>query len=86
MYTIVTRNKRAERQLYAAVESKSSIKQKIIDLQKDPRRAVGAHKLKGKFAEQWSCALGYDLRMIYEINDESKELIIVTIGSHKIYR
>jgi len=26
-----------------------------------------------------------DIRMVYEIDDEKKEIIIVAVGSHKVY-
>lgn len=70
MYSITTRTKRAE---------------KLARLQQRPREELDAHKRKGKLAGKWSCSLGYELRMIYEIDDESKEIIVVTVGSHKIY-
>ena len=54
-------------------------------LKNDPRRELDAHKLKGKLEGKWSCCLGGDLRLIYEIDDENKEIIVVTAGSHKEY-
>jgi len=54
-------------------------------LKNDPRRELDAHKLKGKLEGKWSCWLGGDLRLIYEIDDENKEIIVVTAGSHKEY-
>jgi len=37
--------------------------------------------LKGK----WSCWLGLKIRMIYEIDDLNKLIIVEAIGTHKIY-
>ena len=51
----------------------------------NPRNELDAHKLKGKLQGKWSCSLGYDIRMVYEIDDENKEIVIVAVGSHKIY-
>ena len=41
------------------------------------------HKLKGKLEGKWACSLGYDVRMVYEIEDDNKEIIVVAVGSHK---
>jgi mRNA-degrading endonuclease YafQ of YafQ-DinJ toxin-antitoxin module len=41
--------------------------------------------LKGKLEGKWSCWFGGDIRMVYEIDDESKEVIVVAVGTHKIY-
>ena len=58
---------------------------KLQKLQQNPRRELDAHKLKGKLAGKWSCWLGSDLRRVYEIDDENKEIVVVAVGSHKIY-
>jgi len=47
---------------------------------------LDAHKLKGRLRGKWSCSLGADIRMVYEIDDESKEIVVLAVGSHKIYR
>jgi mRNA-degrading endonuclease YafQ of YafQ-DinJ toxin-antitoxin module len=39
--------------------------------------------LKGKLFGLWGCSLGYDLRMVYKINDETKEIIVFSVGTHK---
>ena len=85
MYTITTRSKRAEKQYIDILTTRQDVPEKLARLQQNPRKALDAHKLKGKLAGKWSCSLGYDLRMIYEIDDASKEIIAVTVGSHKIY-
>jgi len=54
-------------------------------LKENPRKELGAHKLKGKLGKKWSCSLGADIRMIYEIDDGNKEIVVVAVGSHKIY-
>lgn len=46
---------------------------------------LDAHKLKGKLAGKWSCYLGNNIRMVYEIDDINKEIIVVAVGSHKVY-
>ncbi len=85
MYRLTTRSRRAEKQFYSIIEARPSIKEKIKQLQEDPRRYLDAHKLKGKLEGKWSCYLGGDIRMIYEIDDDNKEIVIVAAGSHKIY-
>ncbi|MBI2558881.1 type II toxin-antitoxin system mRNA interferase toxin, RelE/StbE family [Candidatus Woesearchaeota archaeon] len=86
MYKSSTRSKRAEKQFYNVINSREGVAEKLEKLKNDPRRELDAHKLKGKLEGKWSCSLGYDIRMLYEIDDENKEIVVVTVGSHKIYR
>ena len=85
MYKIATRSKKAEKQFYDVLNSRKSIPEKLEKLKEDPRKYLDAHKLKGKLEGKWSCSLGYDIRMVYEIDDENKEIVVVAAGSHKIY-
>lgn len=83
MYKLATRSKKAEKQFYSYLNE--SISDKLKKLMNNPRTELDAHKLKGKLQGKWSCSLGYDLRIIYEIDDDKKEIIVVAVGSHKIY-
>ena len=85
MYKFTTRSKKAEKQFYDAINSRADVRDKLERLKNDPRRELDAHKLKGKLQEKWSCWLGGNLRLIYEIDDENKEIIVVAAGSHKEY-
>ncbi len=85
MYKLTTRSKKAEKQFYDVLNSRSGISGKLEKLTKDPRRELDAHKLKGKLEGKWSCSLGGDIRMLYEIDDVNKEIVVVAAGSHKIY-
>jgi addiction module RelE/StbE family toxin len=85
MYKLTTRSKKAEKQFYTGTSSRKGIPSKLDKLKADPRKELGAHKLKGKLEGKWSCSLGADIRMIYEIDDENKEIVVVAVGSHKIY-
>ena len=85
MYKLTTRSKKAEKQFYEVINSRKSIPEKLKILKEDPRKYLDAHKLKGKLEGKWSCSLGYDIRMVYEIDDENNEIVVVTVGSHKIY-
>jgi len=85
MYTITTRSKKAERQYYEVLQSREDIPAKLEKLRENPRKELNAHKLKGKLEGKWSCYLGYDLRLVYEIDEENKEIVVVAAGSHKIY-
>ncbi len=87
MYTITTRSKKAEKQYYRALHSRSRpcIPEKLEKLRENPRTACDAHKLKGRLQDKWSCSLGYDIRMVYEIDDENVEIVVVAVGSHKVY-
>jgi len=85
MYKFTTRSKKAEKQFYEVINLRNDIKEKLQRLKNNPRRELDAHKLKGKLQEKWSCWLGGDLRLIYEIDDDNKEIIVVAAGSHKEY-
>ena len=83
MYEITTRTKRVERQYNEFVNDK--IEKKLELLKQNPRGKLAAHKLKGKLKRLWSCWLSADLRMVYEIDDENKLIVVEAIGSHKVY-
>ena len=85
MYKITTRSKKAEKQYYQYLNSRQDIPEKLERLKENPRKELDAHKLKGKLKGKWSCSLGSDLRMVYEIDDKNKEIVVVAVGSHKIY-
>ena len=83
MYKLTTRSKKAEKQFYEILNSREGIAVKLEKLKSDPRRELDAHKLKGKLEGKWACSLGYDIRLVYEIDDECEEIIVVAAGSHK---
>ena len=85
MYKLTTRTKKAEKQYYEVLRSREGVPAKLEKLVEDPRKHLDAHKLKGKLEGKWSCSLGGDIRMVYEIDDEKKEIIVVAVGSHKVY-
>ena len=85
MYEFTTRSKKAEKQFYEVLNSREDIHEKLTKLQENPRQELNAHKLKGKLSGKWSCYLGWDIRLVYEIDDENKEIVILAAGSHKIY-
>ena len=77
MYKFTTRSKKAEKQFYDILNSGKGISFKLEKLMQNPRKELDAHKLKGKLQGKWSCSLGYDIRMIYEIDDKNKEIVEV---------
>lgn len=83
MYKFTTRSKKAEKQFYEILNSKEGISAKLEKLIINPRKELDAHKLKGKLEGKWACSLGYDIRMVYEIDDKNKEIVVVAVGSHK---
>ena len=83
MYKFTTRSKKAEKQFYEVLNSREVIQTKLEQLGNDPRAQFNAHKLKGKLEGKWSCYLGFDIRLVYEIDDQNKEIIVVAAGSHK---
>ena len=85
MYEIVTKSRKAEKQYYEILNSREGVPEKLEKLREDPRSELDAHKLKGKLIGLWSCSLGGNIRMIYRIDDNTKEIVVYTVGSHKIY-
>lgn len=83
MYDFSTRTRKAEKQFRSVLETRTDIKDKLLKLQEDPRAKLNAHPLKGKLSGLWSCYLGYDIRLIYKIDDDKKEIVIFAAGSHK---
>ena len=83
MYKFTTKSKKAEKQFYSYLNY--NISEKLKKLMQNPRKELDSHKLKGKLAGKWSCSLGADIRMVYEIDNENKEIVVVAVGSHKIY-
>lgn len=83
MYSFTTRSKKAEKQFYKILNLREDIHEKLERLKIDPRRELNAHKLKGRLEGKYSCYLGWDIRLVYEIDDESNEIIVVAAGSHK---
>ena len=85
MYKFTTRSRKAEKQFYDVLNSKQGIPANLEKLKENPRKELDAHKLKGKLEGKWSCSLGSDIRMLYEIDDKNKEIVVIAVGSHKIY-
>ena len=85
MYKITTRSKKAEKQFYEILNSRQGMPEKLEKLKQNPRKELDAHKLRGKLEGKWSCSLGSDIRIVYEIDDNNKEIVVVAAGSHKIY-
>lgn len=83
MYKITTKSRKAEKQFYQYINDK--IVAKLNLLRENPREKLGAHKLKGNLKGKWSCWLGSNIRMIYEIDDINKEIVVFAVGSHKVY-
>jgi len=46
--------------------------------------ALHSHKLHGKMKGAWSCSVGYDLRIIFEIQklDGIEVIVLVDLGTH----
>jgi len=85
MYKITTRSRKAEKQYYEMLSLRKDISEKLERLKIDPRKELNVHKLKGKLEGKWSCYLGDNLRLIYEIDDANKEIVVAAAGSHKVY-
>ena len=85
MYRIFTANSKTEKILQEYISLRNDIKEKLDKLKLEPRRANGAHPLRGKLEGKWSCWLGSNVRAIYIIDDKEKKIIIMAVGSHKIY-
>lgn len=85
MYEITMRSRSVEKQLHDVLHTRPAIIKKLEKIKQDPRRALEAHKLKGEWEGKWGCYLGWDIRLIYKIDDKNKQIIVFAAGSHKIY-
>jgi mRNA interferase RelE/StbE len=75
---LITRNAQKELSLIQKEEA-LKIKDKILKVAEDPRLS-GAKKLKGRAG--WRVRMG-NYRIIYEIDDVSKEVLILHIGHRR---
>ena len=85
MFRLFTANRKTEKGLQGYISSRNDIKHKIDELKIAPRKANGAHPLRGRLKGKWACWLGSNIRAIYIINDKDKIIIIEAVGTHKIY-
>ena len=85
MYEIKTRNKNVKKELERYISIKPAIKDKLQRLCQNPRKECGAHPLHGRLAGKWACWLGSNIRMVYEIDDSEKIVMVEAVGSHNIY-
>lgn len=85
MYEIRTANRNVEKALRRYLNFRTDIKDKLDRLSADPRRANGAHPLRGALKGKWACWLGSNIRAIYFINDFLKQVIIGQVGTHNLY-
>lgn len=85
MYEFTTRSKKAEKQFSMALTMRADIPKKLERLKNDPRRELDAHPLRGKLDGKWSCWLGGNIRLVYEIDDEKEEIVVCAVGSHAVY-
>ncbi len=85
MYLLVVANTKTEKRLREYLSLRNDIKDKLDKLRIEPRRVNGAHPLHGALAGKWACWLGSNIRMIYIIDDARREIIVMAVGSHKIY-
>jgi len=85
MYEIFTLNKKTENDVERYIRLRQDIPEKLNRLKQNPRKANGAHQLHGKLKGKWACWLGSNIRTIYLIDESIKEILILAIGTHKIY-
>jgi addiction module RelE/StbE family toxin len=85
MYEVLILNKKTKKRLESYIKLRKDTIQKLEKLKENPRKANGAHPLHGKLKGKWACWLGSNIRIIYNINEKLKEVLIEAIGSHKIY-
>jgi addiction module RelE/StbE family toxin len=83
MYELTTRTKKVEKLFHQYIDEK--IEKKLELLKLNPRRRLGAHSLKGHLKGKWACWIGSNIRMVYEIDEINKQIIVESIGTHKVY-
>lgn len=85
MYQLFTANSKTEKILNEYILSRNDVKNKLEGLKNNPKKANGAHPLHGRLSGKWACWIGSNIRMIYNINDKERIVIIEAVGTHKIY-
>ena len=85
MYEIYTANSKTERRLKHYMKERQDITIKLQRLKLSPRTEIGAHPPHGRLSGKWSCWLGSNIRIIYNIDDNDGKIIVEAIGTHKIY-
>jgi len=59
----------------------------IQKFEKNPKDAsLRAHKLTGKLDDLCSFSVGYHLRVVFEINKKRREIYLLKVGGHEIYK
>ncbi|WP_204102621.1 MULTISPECIES: type II toxin-antitoxin system RelE/ParE family toxin [Spirulina sp. CCY15215] len=64
-----------------------AIEETLRQLAEDPfHPSLRTHKLKGDFAESWSCSIDYSYRIIFEfvrdIENEEEAVVLLNMGTH----
>lgn len=85
MYELFTANTKTEKRLIDYLRERADVKNKLDRLKENPKSACGAHPLHGRLTGKWACWLGSNIRMIYIINEQNKQIIVESVGTHKIY-
>lgn len=81
----MTRNKKVEKRLNDYIDQRSDIIDKLKRLKINPRKECGAHPLHGELKGKWACWLGFNIRMVYKIDDADKIIMVEKLGTHKVY-
>jgi addiction module RelE/StbE family toxin len=63
------------------------IEQTLLQLAKDPfDSSLRTHKLKGEFANVWSCSIDYKYRILFEFvenpEDKQEAILLLNLGTH----
>jgi len=85
-YEIFTANSKTEKLLKKYISLNPKIKDKLDRLKINPRKEIGAHPLHGKLKGKFACWLASNIRAIYTINEETSAIIVLAVGTHKIYQ
>lgn len=68
------------------ISLKLKIKNTILELQKNPfPENLKVHKLSGKLSLYYACSIDYSNRIIFEILDDGKILLLL-VWDHSIYK
>lgn len=85
VYTFITANKKVGKHYSYYFHLRQDIRSKLKRIAENPHHACDAHKLHGHLEDKWGCWLGSNIRMIYEIDDHNKVILIFAIGTHSVY-
>mgnify|MGYP000538776860 CR=1 FL=1 len=66
---------------------KTKTRSAIKIFKKNPKnKSLKAHKLTGRLADFYSFSIDYKYRIVFELDKDNNQAILLKVGGHEIYR